>query len=153
MKNTIAFIVLLSSILSGCAGLREYQLEQQRKFDDRIYYSAFLPYMAEICSRDIAFKGFSNSADCNRYQYRHEIKERISRLRKEVEGLNQEQIEQSTQGNIEMGMSFSAVKLSMGNPDKINNTTTKYGTSSQWVYEDIIYVYFEDGKVTAWQDY
>lgn len=40
-----------------------------------------------------------------------------------------------------------------GKPDKVNRTTTAYGTSEQWVYGISKYVYLENGKVTAIQDY
>ena len=154
MKKTIVCISLISFALSGCAAIREYRLEEQRKLDDQIYYSIFLPSeSASNCARNIAFKGHSDFDMCNQYKYRSEMQERISRLKKQVEGLTPEQVEQATDGNITMGMSHSAVRLSLGKPDKINDTTTQYGTHSQWVYDGVMYVYFENGKVTAWQNY
>ncbi|WP_186430062.1 ankyrin repeat domain-containing protein [Clostridium sp. BSD9I1] len=38
-----------------------------------------------------------------------------------------------------------------GKPKDINKTTTKYGTSEQWVYDLGKYIYLEDGIVTAIQ--
>ena len=39
-----------------------------------------------------------------------------------------------------------------GNPQKINKTTTIYGTSEQWVYYGL-YLYFENGILTTIQDW
>lgn len=153
MKKTVVCISLISFALSGCAAIRKYRLEEQRKLDDRIYYSIFLPQGADMCARDIAFKGHSDFDMCNQYKYRSEMQERISRLKKQVEGLSPEQIKEATNGTVKMGMSYSEVRLALGKPDKINNTTGSYGTHSQWVYEGVAYIYFEGGKVTAWQNY
>lgn len=38
-----------------------------------------------------------------------------------------------------------------GEPDHINKTTTKFGTSEQWVYNKS-YLYFENGRLTAIQE-
>jgi len=52
-----------------------------------------------------------------------------------------------------IGMTAQQVRNSTwGSPDKINTTTTKYGTSEQWVYENNKYIYLEDGIVTAIQN-
>jgi tetrahydromethanopterin S-methyltransferase subunit G len=54
---------------------------------------------------------------------------------------------------IYVGMSTSAVRQSLGEPDDINRTVTEYGTREQWVYEDRdMYVYIEDGVVQSWQE-
>lgn len=84
-------------------------------------------------------------------------------------------------GRIMMGMTRDEVRASLGDPKDINRTVTRYGVTEQWVYERDVareglgglfmaalatpkygrasgryvtrfYVYFEDGKVTAWQD-
>lgn len=39
-----------------------------------------------------------------------------------------------------------------GEPEDINRTTTRYGTSEQWCYNGNKYIYFEDGIVTSIQD-
>jgi hypothetical protein len=39
-----------------------------------------------------------------------------------------------------------------GKPQKINRTTTRYGTREQWVYGDGNYLYFEDGVLTSIQN-
>lgn len=54
-----------------------------------------------------------------------------------------------------IGMNKNMLIDAMGRPSDINKTTTKNGTSEQWVYRigyDATYVYFEDGKVDAIQN-
>jgi len=40
----------------------------------------------------------------------------------------------------------------LGKSIKINRTTTVYGVSEQWVYDNYNYLYFEDGILTAIQN-
>ena len=55
-----------------------------------------------------------------------------------------------------IGMTAEEVRNSTwGEPDDINKTTTKYGTSEQWVYKnsnDFKYIYLDNGIVTAIQE-
>lgn len=52
-----------------------------------------------------------------------------------------------------IGMTAEEVRNSTwGEPNKINKTTTKYGTSEQWVYGGGKYVYLDDGVVSAIQE-
>ena len=53
---------------------------------------------------------------------------------------------------VSIGMTTQQVlESSWGEPEGINKTTTKYGTSEQWVYGDN-YLYFEDGILTSIQN-
>lgn len=53
----------------------------------------------------------------------------------------------------EIGMSEEEVLNSTwGEPEDINKTTIRYGTSEQWCYSWDKYIYFEDGIVTAIQE-
>lgn len=52
-----------------------------------------------------------------------------------------------------IGMTKNEVRNSTwGEPEDINKTTTRYGTSEQWCYSGYKYIYFEDGIVTSIQD-
>lgn len=54
----------------------------------------------------------------------------------------------------EIGMTADEVKKSTwGEPTKINKTTYSWGTSEQWVYSNYRYIYFENGIVTAIQEF
>lgn len=55
-----------------------------------------------------------------------------------------------------IGMTYNGFKLAGHfKPDRINRTTTAYGTHEQWVYiytRSMDFYYFENGRLTAWQD-
>ncbi len=55
-------------------------------------------------------------------------------------------------GKIWIGMTSEMALDSWGEPKDINRTVTNYGTNEQWVYSDKNFLYFENGKLTAWQD-
>lgn len=50
-----------------------------------------------------------------------------------------------------IGMTDEMTRVSLGSPDDINRTVGSWGTHEQWVY-DSLYLYFEDGILTSWQD-
>ena len=50
-----------------------------------------------------------------------------------------------------VGMTTDMVHEAWGYPEEINQTTTAYGTSEQWVYGNGRYVYVVNGRVTAIQ--
>jgi hypothetical protein len=52
----------------------------------------------------------------------------------------------------EIGMSKDDVLFSMGFPNDINRTVTENSKSEQWVYDNGVYVYLENGVVTSFQD-
>jgi hypothetical protein len=56
------------------------------------------------------------------------------------------------QQKIFLGMTKDMAILSWGNPDSINRTVGTWGVHEQWVYGDNVYLYFENGKITSWQD-
>ena len=54
-------------------------------------------------------------------------------------------------GQLEIGMTKQMCRDSWGEPESINRTSTRYGNHEQWVYTTI-YVYFDNGKISAIQD-
>ena len=54
--------------------------------------------------------------------------------------------------NIVIGTPGSTVKVVLGEPKTNNRTTTTSSTSEQWVYGENVFIYIEDGKVSAIQD-
>jgi hypothetical protein len=52
---------------------------------------------------------------------------------------------------ISIGMTREQVRTAWGKPDDIHRTVTAYAVREQWIYGSV-YVYFDDGVVTAWQD-
>ena len=55
------------------------------------------------------------------------------------------------QGVIWMGMTKEMVIDSRGRPNDINRTVGEWGVHEQWVYNNT-YLYFENGKLTSWQE-
>ena len=55
-----------------------------------------------------------------------------------------------------IGMTEHQLVISFGAPDDINNTTSKWGKTSQWIYGEfpyvVLYIYLDNGVVTSWQD-
>jgi len=57
-------------------------------------------------------------------------------------------------GKVVIGMTNNQVLASLGEPNDINRTVTKYGVHEQWVYGyyDLKCVYLDDNVVTCLQD-
>jgi tetratricopeptide (TPR) repeat protein len=51
-----------------------------------------------------------------------------------------------------LGMTPNAAEVSMGKPENINRMTGSYGVHEQWCYPGNVYLYFDDGELTSWQD-
>ncbi|WHY64669.1 hypothetical protein [Neobacillus sp. SuZ13] len=79
-----------------------------------------------------------------------ELKSYISKLRKEIETRKKGSTGKT---GVSIGMTKDMVlKSSWGEPQKINKTTTSYGTKEQWVYGNGNYFYFENGILTTIQN-
>jgi hypothetical protein len=50
-----------------------------------------------------------------------------------------------------LGMTKEMVVKGRGKPERINRTVSRWGVSEQWVYGSL-YLYFEDGVLTSYQD-
>ena len=50
-----------------------------------------------------------------------------------------------------IGMTDDMAKDSIGNPKDINKTVGAWGVHEQWVYYNDLYLYFENGKLTSYQ--
>ena len=62
-------------------------------------------------------------------------------------------IKKIMEGKIEYGMNYEQVRASMGNPDIINNTSSRHGVSRQWIYGKNLsnrrYLIFENGRLSS----
>lgn len=60
------------------------------------------------------------------------------------------------EGRIRLGMTREMCKEAWGEPDHINSSVGSWGRHEQWVYEykysSNSYLYFENGKLTSWQN-
>ena len=56
-------------------------------------------------------------------------------------------------GKVSPGMSYEQVRVAIGNPDIINNTSSRHNVSEQWIYGNVIgekkYLSFEYGKLIS----
>lgn len=68
----------------------------------------------------------------------------ISKFSKEIQNMIKER-------KITIGMNTEQAILSWGEPDDINRTVGAWGEHGQWIYGSK-YLYFENGKLTSWQD-
>lgn len=76
--------------------------------------------------------------------------ERVDKL---IEAVGIEETEYVVSGEVHIGMEKELCELSWGKPDNINKTTYSFGVKEQWVYrEKNAYLYFEDGKLTAFSE-
>ncbi|MGX9221701.1 hypothetical protein ACWV27_27055 (plasmid) [Massilia varians] len=56
-------------------------------------------------------------------------------------------------GGVKVGMNSEQVRQSSwGKPLKVNRSTGAYGVHEQWVYGEGNYIYFENGRVTSFQN-
>ena len=66
---------------------------------------------------------------------------------------DQTSIEKIMEGKIEHGMNHEQVRASIGNPDIINNTSSRHGVSEQWIYGKNLsnkrYLIFENGRLSS----
>jgi hypothetical protein len=58
---------------------------------------------------------------------------------------------------IKLGMTESQVRLSWNDPDDINSYGDSWGSTDQWIYGDVLegatFLYFDNNKLTSWQDF
>lgn len=60
--------------------------------------------------------------------------------------------QQIIDGRVWIGMTSEMALESVGKPNDINRSVGSWGVHEQWVYGDRVYLYFENGKLTSWQD-
>lgn len=65
--------------------------------------------------------------------------------------LTKKDIKSIGEGGWYMGMGVNSLILSLGHPQKVNSTTNKYSSTSQWVYPNA-YIYFRGGVISSWQN-
>jgi hypothetical protein len=56
------------------------------------------------------------------------------------------------EGRIWIGMTKGMAIESQGKPNDVNRTVGKWGVHEQWIYSYNVYLYFENGELTSWQD-
>ncbi len=84
---------------------------------------------------------------------------KIKQIEKEYALLEQKYIkkygkatyEKLRKGYIWVGMTDEMAMISLGSPKDVNRSVGSWGVHEQWVYDNL-YIYFENGKCTSYQD-
>lgn len=117
------------------------------------------PQMIDRCAFKIAYEvKFDPHTDwpayCNSFRDTEVVNRRVNEIRTALASLHATKAEKEKikAGKIWVGATPAMAELAWGKPEKVNRTTTKSGSSEQWVYEDRPnYLYFVNGKLTAIQ--
>jgi len=90
---------------------------------------------------------------CNDFEFDGSLQKRVPELKLLIEKSNSTNKEKKLiiSGKTWIGATSEQAELGWGRPDRINRTTTAYGTEEQWVYGSS-YLYLTDGRVTAIQN-
>ena len=137
-----------------------YKLTQ----DDTVYVHSLFPsiYLCSITYKDI--DGFidENKLISNKLNEYYDNIEQEKELKKVVKEKERIKLMTKKYGKkwgkivankeIMVGMTKAMVIDSWGKPDDINRSVGSWGVYEQWVYGDGQYLYFENGKLTSWQD-
>ena len=79
-------------------------------------------------------------------------KARIAKEKEFLRKYGQSTIERIKRGDYWIGMTEEMAIMSLGNPNDINSSSGIWGVHEQWVYEIGINLYFENGKLSSYQD-
>lgn len=106
------------------------------------------------CAHALTFNlDTSKIHDCDRYASRDKVTKRVKFIKNALERTKptQEELEILKKRKVRIGMTKDMALVGWGIPKHKNNTTSRYGTRSQWVYENS-YLYFNDGILTTIQN-
>lgn len=104
----------------------------------------------------VTLSSMDNLALCQAYSANQRVSpERSQQAMNELvsrKALSQKDIDDIQDGVIRTGMRDYVAICSWGPYKDVNRTTTRYGTSSQFVIDTFgPYIYAEDGRISAWQ--
>lgn len=83
--------------------------------------------------------------------YANNINRKAFKLLQENPSWEKQQCITIASGKVNIGMTSDMVRKAWGSPRDINRTVGSWGVHEQWVYGGS-YLYFENGKLTSWQD-
>jgi len=89
-------------------------------------------------------------------QYRDLNEQQKREFLKNEKGYSDSIINDILNGIVRIGMTREQVIYSWGRPDEIHRSVGSWGVHEQWVYRrgdfKAQFLYFENGKLTGWQD-
>lgn len=99
--------------------------------------------------------GFINSKNCSsKSDYLKKVEQRSIEYQNMVKIHGKVNADRILNHEYWIGMTGDITRLSLGHPDKINKTVGSWGVHEQWIYEKRnLYLYFEDGILTSYQQY
>ncbi len=93
--------------------------------------------------------------ELERLEYENKIKlikgEYAKLEKKYIKKYGQKTYNKLKEGYYWTGMNREMATISLGSPKDINRTVGSWGVHEQWVYDDI-YLYFENGRLTSYQN-
>lgn len=120
---------------------------------------AFAVLFASLTSCSMKYLRYSNLPVPERYgarQYRDLNEQQKRKFLKNEKGYSNSIINGILNGTVRIGMTKEQVIYSWGRPDDINRSVGSWGVHEQWIYRrgdfEAQYLYFENGKLTSWQD-
>ena len=143
--------IFSDSIFMGQSGSSFKKFQKVNVVDVKIYQNSTIdwPIWLEIDSKNdfnsyIRYNGkFRFYSRQNNYFINYPIKK----------SWGKNSIEKIMEGKIEYGMNFEQVRASIGNPDIINNTSSRHSVSQQWIYGKNLsnrrYLVFENGRLSS----
>jgi len=114
-------------------------------------------YMSEIwVKKSPEIENFISAKNFERDELKRLELERESKAENELEKryikkYGEKNYTKMKQGYYWIGMNKEMATISLGPPNKVNRTVGAWGVQEQWVYETI-YLYFENGVLTSYQD-
>ena len=114
-------------------------------------------YMSEIwVKKSLEIENFISAKNFERDELKRLELERESKAEKELEKryikkYGEKVYLKMKRGYYWIGMNKEMATISLGSPNKVNRTVGAWGVKEQWVYETI-YLYFENGVLTSYQD-
>ncbi|MEG9326555.1 hypothetical protein V6B16_01280 [Salinimicrobium catena] len=85
-------------------------------------------------------------------QDRKLTQERLKEEKRMISKYGKTKVEKMKQGYYWTGMNKEMAIFAVGEPDDINKSVGSWGTHEQWVYGNGFYLYFENGKLTSFQN-
>jgi len=143
--------IFSDSIFMGQSGNSFKKFQKVNVVDVKIYQNSKVdcPIWLEIDSKNdfnsyVRYNGkFRFHSRQNNYFVKNPIKK----------SWDKPSIEKIMEGKIEYGMNHEQVRASIGNPDIINNTSSRHGVSEQWIYGKNLsnkrYLIFENGRLSS----
>jgi hypothetical protein len=114
-----------------------------------------LEFQLEVCSNEKKAEAAAETARIEEYRLLNEriTKEKLA-AEKETAKREKEIARVKALPNPRIGMTAKTVreKTNWGAPESINRTGGSWGVHEQWVYGGRSYLYFENGKLTSWQN-